>query len=92
MLTCKEASFLASKKIDSDLTRNERIGLWLHLAMCGLCRRYAREINKMHEMMQKAGQNEQGFISSSIKLSSQSRERIKQALNQVLRPRDKNMF
>ncbi len=84
MLTCKEASFLISKKLDGDLSRRERIGLWLHLGMCRLCRRYARDVKKIHEMMLQAGKQGQVFLPESVKLSQQSRERIAQVLNKAL--------
>ncbi len=84
MLTCKEASFLVSKKLDGNLNRRERIRLWLHLAMCSLCRHYARDVKKLHEMMKKAGEAGQTLLPGAVKLSRQSRERIKNTLNKVL--------
>ena len=84
MITCKEASYLASKKMDEKLTRRERMGFWLHIAMCSLCRCYARDVKKVHAVMLKAGKTGQLLLPESVKLSKQSRERIKQALNKAL--------
>jgi predicted anti-sigma-YlaC factor YlaD len=84
MLTCKEASYLASKKLDKKLTFNERMGFWLHLGMCRLCRHYATDIAKLHAMMQKAGKAGLVLLPESVKLSEQSRERIKQILDKAL--------
>ena len=84
MLSCKEASFLVSKKLDGNLNRRERMGLWLHLALCILCRHYARDVKTMHEMMKKAGEAGQTLLPEAVKLSQQSHERIKNALNKVL--------
>lgn len=84
MLTCKEASTLASKKLDSNLTWRERTGLWLHIAMCSLCRRYAKDVKKLHVLMRKTSKTGQAIIPESVKLSEQSRERIKQALSKAL--------
>lgn len=86
MLTCKEASFLASKKLDKKLTWRESIGLFLHIAMCGLCRRYAKEIKALHRLMLKAGKSGQSLLPESVKLSEQSRDRIKHAVDKVLHP------
>jgi len=83
MLTCKEASFLASKKLDKKLTWRESIGLRLHIMMCSLCRRYAIEMKKMHRMMKKAGKSGVSILPESVKLSKQSRERIKQVLDKA---------
>jgi len=84
MLTCKEASFLASKKLDKKLTLKERIDFSLHTSMCGLCRRYAKEINVLHQLMQKMGKKEETVLPENTKLSPQSRERIKQEIDKAL--------
>ncbi len=86
MLTCKQASFLASKKLDKKLTITERFNLSLHTAMCGLCRRYAKEIEALHKLMQKVGKTEGTLLSENEQLSEQSRERIKQEIAKVLHP------
>jgi len=84
MLTCKEASYLASKKLDKKLTFNEKVGFWLHLGMCSLCRRYATDIEKLHAMMQKAGKSGLALLPETVKLSEQSRERIKHVIDKAL--------
>ncbi len=84
MLTCKEASYLASKKLDKKLTWRESLNFRLHVLMCDLCRRYAMEIKKLHGVMQKAGKSSLSMLPESVKLSQQSRERIKQAFDKVL--------
>ena len=84
MLTCKEASFLASKKLDQKLVWRERIGLYLHIAMCDLCRRYVKDIKNMQQVMQNLGKTGLSLLPESVKLSRQSRDRIKQALDKAL--------
>ncbi|MGR9117502.1 MAG: anti-sigma factor family protein [Gammaproteobacteria bacterium] len=84
MLTCKEASHLASKAMDAKLTWRERVGLWLHIALCDLCRRYIRDIKKLHALTKKAGRAGEALLPESVKLSEQSRERIKRVLKKAL--------
>jgi len=48
MLSCKEVSELASESLDRPLTAGERLRMGLHLALCGLCRRYRRQIRFLH--------------------------------------------
>lgn len=84
MLTCKEASYLASKKLDRKLTWRESLNFRLHILICGFCRRYALEIKKIHSMMQKAGKSSLSMLPESVKLSKQARDRIKLALDKVL--------
>ncbi|WP_431064425.1 hypothetical protein [Methylotuvimicrobium sp.] len=88
MLTCKEASVLATKAMDGKLTFREGVGLRLHVAMCGLCRRYVRDMKRLRETVRSASQIEFKLLPESVTLSRSSRERIKQALNNALRHRD----
>lgn len=83
MLTCKEASFLASKKLDGKLSFAETIQFKLHTLLCGFCRRYAAEISKLHTMMKKAGKSSDSILPDSVKLPEESRERIKQCLDKA---------
>lgn len=80
MLTCKETSHLISKKLDSRLAWHENLGLWLHISLCRLCRRYSHDVKKMRSVMRAAGKSGQVLLPESVKLSEQARERIKQAL------------
>lgn len=80
MLSCKEASHLASKGMDVKLSWRERLGLMLHLSMCSVCRRYLGDLKKMRLLMSRLGRREDALLPESQKLSDQSRERIKQAL------------
>ena len=84
MLTCKEVSYLASKKLDEELTWRENMGFRLHVTVCSLCRRYAMEIKKIHKVMQKSGKSSLSMLPESVKLSKRSRERIKQVLDKAI--------
>jgi predicted anti-sigma-YlaC factor YlaD len=68
MLTCKEASYLISKKLDVKLTWHENLGLWLHISLCSLCRRYLRDVKKLRSVIRAAGKSDQ-VLPESIKLS-----------------------
>ncbi len=84
MLTCKEVSFLASKKLDKELSLRERIGFLFHTAMCRLCINYAKDLKELHAMMLKAGKTRQIPLSESSRLSEKSRKRIQRALEKAL--------
>ena len=45
MLTCKDASRLISDGMDRPLRLPQRIGLSLHLAICGACRRMRTQMH-----------------------------------------------
>lgn len=42
-LSCKQATFLISKKEEGKLSMKERIQLRLHLGMCGFCSRFQKQ-------------------------------------------------
>jgi hypothetical protein len=84
MLSCKETSFIASKRLDGKLTCFEKIGFWLHISMCGLCRAYARDIKKIQMLMLDARKIRQTGLFKPKKLSEQSRKRIKQVFDKAL--------
>ena len=44
MLRCREAAELMSDYVDGTLTRRRRRAVRLHLAMCEVCQRYARQM------------------------------------------------
>lgn len=44
MLTCREATALATEAAEGALPRGRRLQLWVHLMSCAACRRYRRQI------------------------------------------------
>lgn len=86
MLTCKEASLLASKQMDVKLTWRERIALRLHVGMCDMCNRYLKDLKKLRMFLQKAGATDALGSLDTYKLSEQDRTRIQQALHAECHP------
>ncbi len=44
MMNCREASRLASERLDRKLSVRERLAFRFHLMMCRTCTRYARQL------------------------------------------------
>jgi len=44
MLTCRDATALASRAMDAPLPWRQRLSLRMHLAMCRYCTRYQRQL------------------------------------------------
>lgn len=81
MLNCKQVSELVSESLDRKLTFWQRANLWMHLGMCGLCRRFRRDLVHVHEATRKYEEAiERGDLEVNLKLSDESRDRIKQLL------------
>lgn len=76
MLSCKDASYLASKALDGSLTWRERLGLEMHLAMCSLCRRYVRNIKRLRVFLRRTTKQDSGVLPEHIQLSENARKRI----------------
>jgi anti-sigma factor RsiW len=47
MLTCREVTGSASRLIDGELTFRERLGVRVHLVVCGHCRRFVRQLQRL---------------------------------------------
>ena len=74
---CQQASRLVSDRLDRDLTLRERLHLWLHLAMCNLCRRNARAVSQMHHLLRDGSAGE-----GCVGLDAEQRRHIAEALQQ----------
>jgi len=81
MLSCKEVSRLVSESLDYKLPLWKRMNLWMHLGMCKLCWRFCKDLNHLHdETRQLADEVEYDEVEPDVKLSADSRERIKRRL------------
>jgi hypothetical protein len=58
LLTCKEATHLASQKLDRRLGLGERILFHLHLAVCDGCSRVARQFSFMRKAVRQLGRRD----------------------------------
>ncbi|MDT8407772.1 MAG: hypothetical protein RQ715_11030 [Methylococcales bacterium] len=81
MLTCKQASQLASKALDAKLTFRERMALGSHLLMCKLCRDYRQDLRLLRQGFKRIDTQDR-LLSDSARLSEQSKQRIAEKLHQ----------
>lgn len=51
MISCKQATELASKRLDANLSLFQRFNLKLHLFLCHHCRRYVRQLRFIHKAL-----------------------------------------
>jgi predicted anti-sigma-YlaC factor YlaD len=50
VFSCRQATRLASERLDRRLNAFERVGLAIHLAMCGACRACARQFRTINHL------------------------------------------
>ena len=79
MITCKESTFLISKKQQDKLTLGEKVKLQFHLMMCKYCRRFDTQISFIQKAILRL-RNKIEQQSTNITLSQAQKEKIKDAL------------
>ncbi len=84
MLNCKQISLLVSESFEKPLTWGQRMQLWMHLGMCGLCFRFSKIMKRLdHEVQGQADAAEKGELGELFpdeKLSPDCRNRIVEAM------------
>lgn len=83
MKSCKRASVLISASLDRRLAVRERIALFVHMALCRMCRAYHKQLLFIQSAARSVGDNDEP--SAGERLSDDARERLKQRLNQSTR-------
>ena len=84
MLSCKQVTELVSARQDRKLTLSERLGMVLHLMICGLCRKYKRQI----DFITRAARRLYIATEGDIRLSEPGRRRIRDRINRSARGMD----
>jgi hypothetical protein len=81
---CEDIIPLISAARDRKLTWKERISVRLHLAVCSLCRRYANQLEYLHQAMHQHAQHiEQATATPNghTYLPDEARERMRRMLS-----------
>ena len=77
MMSCREASQLVSESLDHKLPLHKLAGLKMHLMMCSMCRRFARQLRVIRQAMPAFVEMEADLDRpSKIKLSPEAKARI----------------
>ncbi len=81
MLNCKEVSRLVSQSLDRKLPFWQRMGVWVHLSMCKLCRGFRKDLLKLRSAArQHADDIKMDTSEPNAAFSEETRERIQHAL------------
>jgi hypothetical protein len=76
MKSCSRAAELISQSLETPLGWRDRLALGVHLFLCGLCRRFHRQM----EVVQRAGRVAEEHGGFSEALPEAARDRIRAAL------------
>lgn len=80
MPSCKEVSRLVSESMETKLPLRKRIGLWMHLSMCRLCKGFARQLRVIQAAAKQHGESDDDTSLADATLSDDARERIRRAM------------
>lgn len=78
MLSCREASRLVADGLDHKLPWTRRLSLWMHLAMCGACARFRRQLVGLDRLVRRRVRDNE-LIEPEAHLRPEVRDRIKAA-------------
>ena len=81
MLSCREVTRLVSESLDRELPLRQRVSMKMHFMMCKLCSRYNKQLANLREAVRLYSRREEDMDIYPASLSTEARERIKQALH-----------
>ncbi len=85
MLSCKEATRLASDALDQPLPLRRRLALKLHLMLCPPCNRFARQITRLEQLYRERHDTlPQDPESPGATLSQSAKERMEREIEQEM--------
>lgn len=79
MMKCEDVSRLVSRAHDRPLGLRERMGLRVHLWLCGNCRRFERQLRLLRRGLARLAERS-GRGDGAVALSAAARERIRRLL------------
>lgn len=78
-MTCEDTSPWISEMMDHTLPLSKRLRVRAHLAMCGMCRIYQKQLETVRNLARKLGQ-EDTPVHPDVKLTEDCKQRMKDAL------------
>ncbi|MCC7338757.1 MAG: hypothetical protein IT422_26995 [Pirellulaceae bacterium] len=88
MLNCKDMTKVISDSLDRKITLRQRLELWMHIMMCGLCRRFRSNAlairKKVRETSARPSEKVAASEPEAAPLSPAARNRIAAAMKEQL--------
>lgn len=84
MLNCKDMTKLISDSLERKISVRQRMELWLHIMMCGMCRRFRSNIIELRKRVSVSkGLLDQADIASAA-LPPATKARLEEAVKRQL--------
>lgn len=77
---CEGITGLVSESLETDLTRPERLAVWIHLRYCKACRHFRKHVHELRDALRET--DSALTPSASIRLSPEARARISDSLEE----------
>jgi hypothetical protein len=81
---CRRAVEVVTEALDGPLPLGERIGLGVHTLFCSPCRRFRRQMTRVHTALERAAEGGEGPAADG--LSDEARARIEARLSRSDEP------
>ncbi|MBD3219504.1 MAG: hypothetical protein GF310_14635 [candidate division Zixibacteria bacterium] len=81
MISCDEASRLASKSLDTKLTPGEKMRMKMHLMACRFCRSFEKQIHAIRSIL-RSKSKEMTEDTEEKSLSTEARERLENSIKE----------
>ena len=78
-ITCEDTSPLVSEAMDHDLPLSKRLRVWIHLAICKMCKNCEAQMKTLRALAYSLGE-EDSKLNSYRGLSLEAKEKMKQAM------------
>lgn len=75
-ISCKEATYLVSKREEGKLTIRERLKLYFHFRICSFCKLFARQSKYMGQQTAKLEEQ-----MDEVKMEHKDKEQIRKEIN-----------
>ncbi len=83
MRSCRDVARLLSESLDHTLPWHVRVGLRMHLAMCGICRVSRRQTLALRKALRCYGREDDPGEDTLVELPPEARERIRQRVREA---------
>lgn len=84
MLSCREMTKLISDSLESKLSIRQRMELWFHIMMCGMCRRFRANIIELRKRLRGSKARLEQIEEITTPLPQATKSRLEAAIKQQL--------